>query len=143
MFENSTIQMTTTLIESIPPVKYSLINIDIKYKYPPLEPKPYQIFFTDDDDFKRHDHELIFKDPEALIVQTFDEHHQAAKLLFSRQRFPLSERCSTFIVPVVVVNPSVAHYVDDLMQSVIQLKLVNIALVVWWLPSSPPNVKIL
>lgn len=133
VYENSTSSLATSILEGTDAtLKWSTINIDLYYNYPPPAIRPYQIFFTDDEDFKRHDHEAIFKDPESFIISVFDEHNPADKLLFTRKRFPLNERCSNFVIlpsaDDLVITQS---YIESLMAAVTSLRLVNVAGVVW------------
>lgn len=133
VYENSTSSLASSILESTTaPLKWATINIDVNYSYPPPENGPYQIFFTDDEDFERHDHEVIFKDPESFIISVFDQDQPADKLLFTRKRFPLNERCSNFIIlPSADDLATTQSYIESLMTAVAALRLVNIAGVIW------------
>lgn len=150
VYENSTAPMVTALLPTLHH-KYALVNVDQQYRYPAAEPgRPYQIFFTDDEDFQRHDRETVLKDPVALLVQCFDEHNLSSKIIFSRQRFPLSERCPTLIIPAaspidtgdltVMLSTCIDCYCNEIMPSIRQLKLVNVVVMIWW---TQPNKTLL
>lgn len=133
VYENSTSNLASSILEgTTAPLKWATINIDVHYIYPPPPNGPYQIFFTDDEDFKRHDHEMIFKDPESFIISVFDQDRPADKLLFTRKRFPLNERCSNFIIlPTADDRAMTQSYIKSLMTAVASLRLVNVAGIIW------------
>lgn len=133
VYENKTSSLATSIqVDIAAPLKWATINVDINYNYPPPVNRPYQIFFTDDEDFKRYDHEVVFKDPESFIISVFDQHRPAEKLLFTRKRFPLNERCSNLIILPSADNLTITKlYIEDVMTAVAALQLVNFAGIIW------------